>query len=225
MSKVLAIIQARMGSTRLPGKVLKKVKDKTLLEYEIDRVKKAKLINKIVVATTDLPEDGVIEELCQTIGVDFFRGSADDVLDRYFQCAEAYPDYETIVRITGDCPLIDPQVIDQVVNYFLDQGLDYASNVEVETYPDGMDLEVMKKDVLSRSAAEARLASEREHVTLHIRQNLNYRKGNVANDKNFSAFHVAQSKQHQLKTFIQVDPETGHLFVCDINLLLCRIFQ
>ena len=139
MSKKLCIIQARTGSTRLPSQVLFEIGGVALLEYELRRVQRSELIDKIVVATTDLPADEKIAQLCQKIGVDYFRGSEKDVLDRYYQCSLQYPDYKTIIRITGDCPLIDAQVIDQVISLFEKSDCDYAGNVKRPTFPDGMD--------------------------------------------------------------------------------------
>jgi spore coat polysaccharide biosynthesis protein SpsF len=196
-SKIICIIQARMGATRLPGKVLKKVKGITLLEYEINRVKKSKGIDKIVVATSDKKNDDKIEKLCKQIKVDCFRGSETDVLDRYYQCALRYPAYENIVRITGDCPLIDPIVIDEVIAYFQKYNFDYVSNnfdvpgdTAKETFPDGMDIEIFKRSVLYESAKKAKLPSEREHVTLHITKSKKYKKGNFLAPHNWSHFRL-----------------------------------
>lgn len=188
--KALCIIQARMGSTRFPGKTLMKVAGKTLLEHCLSRVKLSKRINKALVATTVNPEDDAIEVLCQSIRVECFRGSAEDVLDRYWQCARLYPDHKIIVRITGDCPLIDPVVIDRVLDFFERENVDYASNVLKETYPDGMDVEVFTRQALEMAAREATLASEREHVTLYIRNQPKFRKGNVAGLVNLSKFRL-----------------------------------
>ncbi|MFA6551013.1 MAG: glycosyltransferase family protein [Patescibacteria group bacterium] len=182
----LCIIQARYGSTRLPGKVLKKINGVTLLEYEINRVKKAKKIDKIVIATTDNKDGEKIKNLCKKNRIDCFRGSEDDVLDRYYRCSLKYPKYKNIIRITGDCPLIDPVVIDEVVDLFIKRKYDYASNIQRETYPDGMDVEIFKKEILAIAAQEAKLASEREHVTLYIRNNKKYKKGNLAAPVNWS---------------------------------------
>ncbi|MBI1984718.1 MAG: glycosyltransferase family protein [Candidatus Wildermuthbacteria bacterium] len=169
---VLCILQARMGSTRLPGKVLLKVRGTPLLEYEIMRVKFSKTIDKIVIATTTNKEDDEIEKLARRIGIDCFRGSEKDVLDRYYQCALLYPKFSSIVRITGDCPLIDPGVIDEVVSLFQKGHFDYVSNIELgkETFPNGTDVEVLTREALVELAANASLASEREHVTLYIRR-------------------------------------------------------
>lgn len=188
--KNLCIIQARTGSTRLPKKILKKVKGITLLEYEIKRVQLAKCIDKIVIATTNKKEDDRIEKLCKKINIDCFRGSENDVLDRYYQCSLRYPQYNNIVRITGDCPLIDPIVIDRVITFFEKNNYDYVSNVLKETFPDGIDVEVFKKDVLGLAEKNAELNSEREHVTLYIKNSKKFKKANLAAEHNWSHFRL-----------------------------------
>lgn len=190
--KVLAIMQARMSSTRLPGKVLKEVNGMTLLEYELTRLKRAQTIDKMVVATSDQPADDAIESLCISLGVDCFRGSLDDVLLRYAECAKKYPDYDVILRVTGDCPLIDPVLVDRVVRLFLDGEYDYASTIPSgkETFPDGMDAEVFSKKVLLESAVHAELQPEREHVTIYMRHSGGYRQGGFSAEKNYSAYRL-----------------------------------
>lgn len=185
-NKKLCIIQARMGATRLPGKVLLKVGETALLEYELRRVKLARRIDAIVVATTTAQADDAVAALCERLGIECFRGSEDDVLDRYGRCAEAHPDYPAIVRVTGDCPLIDPRVIDEVIDLFETEKLDYASNVLEETFPDGMDVEVFTREALFKAAQKARLLSEREHVTPYIRRQTGFKKGNVVAPNDFS---------------------------------------
>lgn len=179
-----------MGATRLPGKVLLKVNNITLLEYEIKRVQQAKKIDRIVVATTINKQDDKIAELCQQIKINCFRGSEQDVLDRYYQCSLKYPEYKNIIRITGDCPLIDPKVVDDVINFFEENSFDYASNIEKETFPDGLDVEIFAKDALAESAKNAWLLSEREHVTQYIRKNKKFKKGNLAAKKNYANFRL-----------------------------------
>ncbi len=186
-----------MGATRLPGKVLKKVKGVALLEYEINRVKKSKEIDKIVVATSYKKNDDKIKKLCRQIKINCFRGSEGDVLDRYYQCALQYPAYDNIVRITGDCPLIDPSVIDEVIAYFKKYNFDYVSNnfdvpgnTIKETFPDGLDIEIFKRSILYESAQKAKLPSEREHVTLYITKNKKYKKGNFAGLNDWSHFRL-----------------------------------
>lgn len=190
LQQVLCIVQARLSSTRLPGKVLKEVGGVTLLEYEICRLRLAKTISKIIVATGDNRENDVIEALCKKIGIACFRGSEDDVLSRFARCAEAHPDYETIVRITGDCPLIDPRVVDRVVTFFREGAFEYASNVAPPTFPDGMDTEVFAKEALLQADREARLPSEREHVTVYLRNNPSFRQGNYSGRVDYSGFRL-----------------------------------
>lgn len=189
---VIAIMQARMSSTRLPGKVLMELNGAPMLAYELTRLKLAHTIDKIVVATSDQPADDAIEAFCVSFGVDCFRGSLDDVLLRYAECAKKYLDHDVVLRVTGDCPLIDPVVIDQVVTYFLSGQFDYASSVPLgkETYPDGMDAEVFTKKALLESADSAQLQSEREHVTPHMRKSGAYRCGGISADKDYSGYRL-----------------------------------
>ena len=190
--KVLAIMQARMSSTRLPGKVLKEVSGMPLLAYEIARLARSTTIDKLVVATTVEPEDAAIVELCGKLGIDSFRGSLEDVLSRYVECAKLYPEYDVIVRVTGDCPLIDPKVVDKVVTFFKDGKFDYVSNVPSgkETYPDGMDTEVFSRGALMAAGKGATLKSEHEHVTPFIRNHPEFRQGEVVADANHSSYRL-----------------------------------
>jgi glutamate-1-semialdehyde 2,1-aminomutase len=194
MAKVknLCIIQARLGSTRLPGKVLKKVGKITMLEYQLKRVSLAKKIDKIVVATSTRKQNDKIEKLCKKIGVSCFRGSEDDVLGRYYQCSLNYPQYHNIIRVTGDCPLIDPYLIDEVVSLFEKTASDYSSNVPAgkETYPDGMDVEVFKASVLHEAAAKAELPSEREGVNEYILQRKKFKQNNLSSPYDWSHFRL-----------------------------------
>lgn len=198
-NKNLCIIQARMGATRLPDKVLLKVNKMTLLEYEIKRVQQAKKINKIVIATTTERRDSRIEKICKKIKIDCFRGSEDDVLDRYYQCSLKYPRYNNIIRITGDCPLIDPVIIDQVIGFFEKNNFDYASNVLKETFPDGMDTEIFTKGALTVSAKKAKLTSEREHVTQYIIKNKRFKKGNFSAEHDWSHFRLTVDNPEDFK--------------------------
>ena len=198
-TKNLCIIQARFGSTRLPGKVLIPIGDKVLLEHVVARVNQANRIDKIIIATTNNKPDDVTEKLVQKIGIECFRGPNEDVLGRLWQCAEKYLEFENIIRITGDCPLIDPRVIDEVIEFFEKEKVDYASNVLVETYPDGMDVEIFTRRALQESAKKAKLPSEREHVTLYIRNNPNFSKANFAHKENLSHFRLTVDNQEDLE--------------------------
>lgn len=163
------ILQARMGSYRLPGKVLKRVAGKPMLEHQIIRMRRARTIDGIVIATTSEPRDDAIVRLARRLSVPIFRGSENDVLDRYYGAAKEFGARD-IVRITGDCPLMDPLVIDWVVEFYLSHKaeFDYISNNRPPTVPDGMDVEVFSLAVLERAWREAKLPSEREHVTPYI---------------------------------------------------------
>ncbi|WP_425058489.1 8-amino-3,8-dideoxy-manno-octulosonate cytidylyltransferase [Sporomusa carbonis] len=166
--KTVIISQARMSSTRLPGKVLKEVLGKPLLEYHIERLKRTKKADDIVIATTVNAVDEPIVELCQRLNVLCYRGSEDDVLSRYYYAAcEARADI--VVRVTSDCPLIDSEVVDKVIDTFITcDGCDYVSNTLVRTYPRGMDTEVFSFVALEQAFKEATATPEREHVTPYI---------------------------------------------------------
>lgn len=197
--KILCIIQARMSSTRLPGKVLKEVGGVPLLQYEINRVRGTEKIDHIVVATSIAAESDAIVKLCVKIGVEYFRGSEDNVLNRYYECTKKYLDYDTIIRITGDCPLIDPKVINEVIDLYETGHYDYASNVLEETFPDGMDVEVFSRQALEESAQEARTKSEREHVTLYMRNQEKFKKGNLSAAKDYSAYRLTVDNPEDLE--------------------------
>ncbi len=165
---ILAILQARTSSSRLPGKVLKPILGKAMLAHQIERVLRSRLMDKLVVATSLDQSDDPVEQLCREQGTDCFRGSLDNVLDRYYQCAVNY-NPETIVRLTGDCPLADPVVIDGTIQYFLDNSLDYVTNGGAKpTFPDGLDVEVFTFEALKSAWKYATLPSEKEHVTPYI---------------------------------------------------------
>lgn len=165
---VVAIIQARMSSTRLPGKVMKQICGHSVLGHVVERLSRSERIDKIVIATSTDPSDDVIERWCTKERVRVFRGSLDDVLSRYYWAARAYG-ARTVVRITADCPVIDPVVVDRVIDLFTSSGCDYARTDE--TYPNGVDVEVFSMNALLRAFNEADLPSEREHVTPYIWKN------------------------------------------------------
>ncbi|MFQ5736264.1 MAG: cytidylyltransferase domain-containing protein [Thermodesulfobacteriota bacterium] len=165
---VVAIIQARMNSTRLPGKVMKETGGRTLLGHVVNRLSRSGRIDKIVVATSTDRSDDVIDRWCTRDRTRCFRGSLTDVLGRYYWAARAYG-ARTIVRVTADCPLIDAEVVDTVIDRFLSGPFDYARTDE--TYPNGLDAEVFSLDALLKAFNEAELASEREHVTPYIWKN------------------------------------------------------
>ena len=181
-----AIVQARMGSSRCPEKSLKDLCGKTLLERVIDRTQQCPSISKVVVATTVNVEDDKIEAFCKEKGVLCYRGSSDDVLDRYYMAAKTYG-IDTIVRITADDPFKDPDVIEEIIHTFFQGHYDYASNTLKPTYPEGLDAEVFSFQSLERAWNEGSLPSEREHVTPYIWKNANkFRLINVTNSSDLS---------------------------------------
>jgi glutamate-1-semialdehyde 2,1-aminomutase len=184
----LAILQARFSSTRLPGKVLKHIMGKPMLMLQIERVLQSKMIDQLTVATSTDATDDTIEKLCLQIKIPCFRGSLNDVLDRFYQAALPWESTH-IVRLTGDCPLIDPDVIDSVVQFYLLNGYDYISNTLQPTFPDGLDVEIFRYSILEQAWQEAALPSQREHVTPFIySQPDRFRIANYAHNKDLSHF-------------------------------------
>lgn len=169
--KTIAIIQARMSSTRLPGKVLKLASGRTMLERMVERVKQAKTLDKVIVATTIDPSDDKLERFCHQHGIEVFRGSLQDVLDRYYLVAKLHQ-AEIVVRLTGDCPLIDPALIDDVVNALTAQNADFACNrlppPFSRTYPIGLDVEACTFGALEKAWENAVEKYEREHVLPYL---------------------------------------------------------
>lgn len=175
---IAGIIQARMGSTRLPGKVMKSILGKPVLWHVVSRVSQSDLIDKIIVATTTEPEDDIIEKFCCYEQIPVFRGSNHDVLDRYYQCARQFM-ADDIVRITADCPLHDAKVIDRVIREYNEGAYDYVTNTFEYTYPDGLDVEIFSFSALEDAWKNATLESEREHVTPFLRKNSTIKTKNV----------------------------------------------
>lgn len=186
--KVVAIIQARMGSTRLPGKVLMDVGGRPMLGFMLERLKPAQLLDETWVATSSLEQDDPIEALCANLDVPCLRGPEDNVLERYRLAARA-SGAEVIVRLTADCPLICPEVVDRVVSAFLNASpsVDYASNCLRRTYPRGLDTEAFSRAALEIVAREAREPADREHVASFIwRQPERFRHLSVEDQENLS---------------------------------------
>lgn len=182
--KTVLITQARSGSTRLPGKVLKEIGGKSLLQIHLERLKNCKSISEIVVATTNKEEDQIIFDKAIELGCSASRGSELDVLDRFYQSVKEKK-AGWIVRVTSDCPLIDPGLVDKVVEFVKSHNKDYGSNGLIENFPDGQDVEVFKFSALEYAWKNAKLLSEREHVTLYIRNNSYFSKGNIFSSVNF----------------------------------------
>ncbi|WP_199609257.1 cytidylyltransferase domain-containing protein [Flocculibacter collagenilyticus] len=211
---ILAIVQARTSSSRLPHKVLKPLLGEPMLARQLERVSQAKLIEQLVVATSTEASDDELAKLCKHLNIACYRGDLNDVLKRFYGCAELYlgdlnstssgNSEHHIVRITGDCPLIDPELIDQVIQHHIENGSDYTSNCCPPTLPDGLDVEVFTFDALKRANREAKLKSEREHVTLYIRNQGNFKLHNVSASKDMShhRWTVDELEDYQLVTLI-----------------------
>ena len=184
--KLITIIQARQNSKRFPGKVLKKYKNITFLELLIERLKRSKSIKKIIVATSKNILDQEIKKTCKKLGIFCFQGSEQDVIDRYYKAAKLFK-AQNIIRITADCPIIDPKVVDQVVDLFFNKKVDYATNTMPATYPDGLDVEVFNFESLNKAWKISRKIKKfREHVTTHIRLNKKLKKINLKYKKDYS---------------------------------------
>lgn len=175
-----------MGSTRFPGKVMQPVAGRPLIELLLSRLARSRRINKIVLATSmDAANDGMARHV-QALGFDVFRGSEHDVLDRYYRAAEPYAPH-AVVRVTGDCPLIDPALVDKVIDVFEQEGVDYASNIDPPNFPDGLDTEVFTLTALKRAWSEATRPEEREHVTPYISRTGKFTKASVTGEVDCSA--------------------------------------
>ncbi|WP_392534974.1 cytidylyltransferase domain-containing protein [Nostoc sp. C117] len=224
---ILGILQARVSSSRLPGKVLKPILGSPMLVRQIERLERACLIDRLIVATSNDVNDNPIAELCQELDIEVFRGKLDDVLDRFYQTAQPLKP-ENIVRLTGDCPLADPYLIDEVIHFHLLGGFDYTSNSLEPTYPDGLDVEIFRFNCLNIAWNEANLPSQREHVTSFInRQPERFKLGNYKNDIDLSCLRwtVDEALDFELVTKIYeyLYPNKVNFTTQDI-LELCSIY-
>lgn len=212
--RITAITQARSGSTRLPEKIFLKVGDQSLLEIHIQRLKRAKLIDEIIVATTTRQEDGRVCLIADSLDVSSFRGSESDVLDRFYQ-ASRHKNTDYVVRITSDCPLVDPNLIDSLIETTIAEKVDYCSNVLTETFPDGQDIEVFTFAALERAWKEATLSSDREHVTPYIRKNCDLKGGslfkgyNVPADADYSGIRMTVDEMADFEVIMDLITKLG----------------
>ena len=200
--KIVAIVQARMGSTRLPGKVMKKIAGMPAIEILLKRLNHSELIDEICVATSHNVEN---DELCQLVGklgYRVVRGSESDVLQRFLDAANATT-ADAIVRITGDCPVVDPELVDRVIGLFLNSNVDYVSNIDPPTFPDGLDVEVFTKRVLMEAEQHAKSQFDREHVTPFVR-NGGYSKLNLSNIRDTSDLRLTLDEQDDLSVLRKV---------------------
>lgn len=186
---ITIFLQARMSSTRLPGKVLKKIQNKPLLELQIERVRRVQHAHRLVVLTSFQSDDDPIESWCHEHQVDCFRGNLNNVLDRFYQAACTFPS-DHFVRLTGDCPLSCPEVIDQVISAHLSSGATYTSNVAPPTFPDGVDVEVFTSQSLTEAWRYATLDSDLEHVTPYIRREMSDQCHNVTHQPDWSKYRI-----------------------------------
>lgn len=209
--KTVAIVQARMGSTRLPNKVMSLIVRKPLIELLLTRLSNARSIDEIVVATSADTRNDILAKHVESIGYKVFRGSEDDVLDRYFRAAVAMS-ADVIVRITGDCPLLDPAIVDSTVSLRIQSDADYASNSAPPSFPDGLDTEVFTMSSLALAHAQATTAAQREHVTPYIRESGQFRTANLisAIDVSFMRWTVDEPADLEVvrNVFNHFDPRT-----------------
>ena len=212
--KIVAIIQARMGSTRLPGKVLKKLAGRSVIEILLARLSGSELINEICVATSHNQENDLLCNTINQLGYRVIRGSETNVLERYWDAAEA-TSADIIVRITGDCPVVDPKLVDKVIQLYLNGDIDYASNINPPTFPDGLDVEVFSRNALDAAKIGARSDFDREHVTPFIR-NGNFKNLNLKNTRDTSELRLTLDEPEDLlllqKVFENFSPEIDFNF-------------
>lgn len=203
--KITAIIQARLGSTRLPGKTMMVIENVPLLGHLVKRIKATTCVNDIIIATTVNKRDDAIVEFAGNNNLKFYRGSEEDVLDRFYNTSVEF-NVDTIVRVTPDCPLLDPKVVDLVVSAYRAGNYDYVSNVIIPTFPDGLDTEVFSFQSLKKAWHEATLPSEREHVTAYI----------VKNPDQFRIFNVKRDGEDISWMRWTVDTQKDFEFVKEI---------
>jgi spore coat polysaccharide biosynthesis protein SpsF len=220
--KKVAIIQARMCSSRLPGKVLMDISGKSLLWHVINRIKHCEKVDTVVVATTNKPEDHAIIKLAAGAGVESFAGSEDDVLDRYYQAAKMF-NADSIVRITADCPVIDPQIVDEVINEYLEKGYDICGLSG--SFPDGLDVGIFSFETLEDAWTNAKLPSEREHVCPYMLNHPErFKLGEYVKFKDFGHHRWTIDEENDLQFIREIYSrlyKPGKIFITDdiLNLL------
>ncbi len=200
---VIAIVQARVGSTRLPNKVMRHIGDHSMIGLIVKRLSKSKEINKIVVATSEASINNLLVHHVRELGFDCEPGSEDDVLDRYLKVAKKYH-ADIVVRITGDCPLIDPMLVDEIIKKFKSQDIDYISNTLVPTYPDGLDTEVFTFASLERAHNESQKLFDREHVTPYIKQSNLFKTKKFQNKENYSHLRWTVDHIEDFQTILKI---------------------
>ena len=199
-----------MGSSRLPGKVMLDLCGKSVIWHIIERVKKSEKIDEIIIATSINKENDTIREFCLENEVKCYSGEENDVLDRYYKAVQLMEGYRdaNIIRITADCPLIDPEIVDRVIDYHKIKKADYTSNCLEPTFPDGLDCEIFTFEILEEIWKQAQLKSEREHVTLYIRNNSDrYRIANYKNDEDLSNLRWTLDEAEDFKLINEIYEE------------------
>ena len=200
-NKTVAIIQARLTSTRFPQKILEKINNLTLIEFLVKRVKASKKVDQVIVAIPNNKENRILKKYLKN--VDFFLGSEEDVLDRYYKSAKKF-NANTVVRICGDCPFVDSKIIDKLLSILENKNYDYVSNTINPTFPDGLDVEVFNFKILKEVWEKSNLKNDREHVTPYILRNNRFKKYNYEFKKDLSSLRLTIDERIDLKQLIAV---------------------
>lgn len=221
---ILAILQARVSSTRLPEKVMKPILGVPMLLRQMERLNRVNTMNQFVVATSQSERDNAIGKLCQKNRIDCYRGDLDDVLDRFYQAAKEFNPTH-VVRLTGDCPLTDPDVIERVIDFHISGDFDYTSNTMEPTFPDGLDVEVFRMECLEQAWKEAKLPSQREHVTPFMYANPErYKLGSYKGDTDLSQLRWTVDEPEDLefvtKIYEYLYPQNAEFSTGDVLELL-----
>lgn len=196
--KLALFVQARLTSKRFPNKILSKINNKTIIEILLNKLRKVKNINKIVVLIPDTRRNNKLEKIIKKLKFEIFRGNEKNVLDRFYNAANKLS-VKNIIRITSDCPLIDTEIINKMVQKYLKGNYDYATNTMPPTFPDGMDVEIFKFKILQEAWQKAKMANQKEHVTPYIRSNKKFKKLNIVNKKDESKIRITLDCEEDLK--------------------------
>jgi spore coat polysaccharide biosynthesis protein SpsF len=197
--KITVMIQARTGSSRLPGKVLSQIENKSMIWHVINRVKKIKSVQQIVLITTNDESDQVLLDIAKNEDIMGFAGDTTNVLSRHYQCA-LKTSADPIIRITSDCPIIDPYLVEDMLQFFLTHNYDYVSNIHPATYPDGLDVEIFSFQTLEKTFLDAKLNSEKEHVTPYVEKHPElFNIFNFENDEDLSHIRLTVDEKEDLE--------------------------
>jgi spore coat polysaccharide biosynthesis protein SpsF (cytidylyltransferase family) len=210
--KVTVMIQTRTGSMRLPKKSLALIEKKPMIWHVVNRVKKIKNVEQIALITTRKKIDKILLEIAKKYGIMGYAGDVNDLLNRHYQCAIKI-DADPIIRITSDCPLIDPKIVEKVLKFYLDNDYDYVSNIIEPSFPDGLDVEVFSLNALKKAVKNAKLSSEREHMSPYFTKNPNkFKLYNIKNKKNLSHMRWTVDQKQDLtfvrKIYAKMKPKT-----------------